>query len=173
MSKGKRGEKSFKILYSAPLGILSPSGLLGLWGCQSGRRVFACIPSTPPARPPPRAGNPHFEGARQAGAQRTRGGRCDPASCWVGGGARPGSWGLRPSRRVLISGIDRKLQGQLNALRFRVLVRPETLQTPLSPLEVSAAVTFGVLSPRNLPKAIVAGGRGLRRVSPGSLHPAP
>ena len=91
-----------------------------------------------------------------------------------GGVARGrGRGGLRPSRRVLISGIDRKLQGQLNALRFRVLVRPETLQTPLSPLEVSAAVTFGVLSPRNLPKAIVAGGRGLRRVSPGSLHPAP
>lgn len=33
------------------------------------------------------------------------------------------------SPRVLISGIDRKLQGQLNALLFRALVRPERLQT--------------------------------------------
>lgn len=42
---------------------------------------------------------------------------------------------------------------------------------PLSPLEVSAAVTFGVPSPRNLPRVIIVGGRGLRCASPGGPHP--
>lgn len=42
---------------------------------------------------------------------------------------------------------------------------------PLSPSEVSAAVTFGVPSPRNVPKGIIARGAGC--ASSGSPNPLP
>lgn len=50
---------------------------------------------------------------------------------------------------------------------FEFWLGPRGFKQPLSPLEVSAAVTFGLPSPRNLPRAITVGGRG------GSAAPPP
>lgn len=129
-AKKKRVILEFRLCSSGnPLSLLRPRAVRG------GERYSLASPPRPPSpllRAPPRAGNPSFQGALQAGAERARGGGpagpSPPSEGW--GGPRAGVVASPPfSSLVLISGIDRKLQGQLNALRYRVLVRPERLQT--------------------------------------------
>lgn len=146
-------------------------------GCHSGRRVLACLPSASPGPGPPRAGEPTLprcetsRGSESVGAVWLAG-PLPSAGGW--GGARARVVASPPfSPRVLISGIDRKLQGQLNALRFRVLVRPERLQT--APQSLGGLRRGDLWHPltRKSPRAITVGGRGCAAPPPPRPPPPP
>lgn len=153
------------MLDSAALEILSPSCLLAL---SVGRRVFARVPSASPLTPATLPWCTTSRGRESEGW----GPSGPPPSAGGWGGPRAGVVASPPfSPRVLISGIDRKLQGQLNALRFRVLVRPERLQTAPQSL---GGLRRGDLWPPLTPKSAEGNHRRRerrqRRASPRGPH---
>lgn len=116
-----------------PLSLLPPRAVIRGEGCS-----LASSSSPPPPPPaPPSAGEPTLPRCRTSRGPESRAGRGGgaegaggPPPSAGGGVERAGVVASPPfSPRVLISGIDRKLQGQLNALGCRVLVRPERFQT--------------------------------------------
>lgn len=141
--------------------------------CPWGRRVFARVSSASPLTPAPgpaTCGEPTLPRCATSRGRESEGwgpaGPSPPSEGW--GGPRAGVVASPPfSPRVLISGIDRKLQGQLNALRYRVLVRPERLQT--APQSLGGLRRRGDLWPALTPKS--AEGNPCRRG--GSAAPPP
>lgn len=116
-----------------PLSLLRPRAVIR----GEGYSLATSSSPSPPPPAPPSAGEPTLPRCRTSRSPESRSGRGrgaagagGPPPSAGGGVERAGVVASPPfSPQVLISGIDRKLQGQLNALGCRVLVRPERFQT--------------------------------------------